>query len=76
MIGNLLAFPRGDRDPLRGWSLAILSALEPAPSSSVIETGNRAVSDFIAYLKELVADLSLENRLLKKNMTGAGGDHA
>lgn len=26
-------------------------------------------------LKELVADLSLENRLLKKNMTGAGGDH-
>ena len=23
-------------------------------------------------LKELVADLSLENRLLKKNMTGAG----
>lgn len=26
-------------------------------------------------LKELVADLSLENRLLKKNMSGAGGDH-
>jgi transposase len=26
-------------------------------------------------LKELVADLSLENRLLKKNMTGSGGDH-
>ena len=26
-------------------------------------------------LKELVADLSLENRLLKKNMIGAGGDH-
>ena len=26
-------------------------------------------------LKELVADLILENRLLKKNMTGAGGDH-
>ncbi len=26
-------------------------------------------------LKELVADLSPENRLLKKNMAGAGGDH-
>jgi transposase len=26
-------------------------------------------------LKELAADLSLENRLLKKNMTGAGGDY-
>ena len=25
-------------------------------------------------LKELVADLSLENRLLKKNMSGVGGD--
>jgi transposase len=27
-----------------------------------------------ADLKELVADLSLENRLLKKSMTGDGGD--
>jgi len=26
-------------------------------------------------LKELVADLTLENRLLKKSMTGDGGDH-
>jgi transposase len=25
-------------------------------------------------LKELVADLTLENRLLKKNMSGVGGD--
>jgi transposase len=25
-------------------------------------------------LKELVADLTLENRLLKKSMTGDGGD--
>ena len=28
-----------------------------------------------AALKEAVADLTLENRLLKKSMTGAGGDH-
>ena len=26
-------------------------------------------------LKEVVADLTLENRILKKNTTGAGGDH-
>ena len=26
-------------------------------------------------LKELVADLTLENRLLKKSMIGDGGDH-
>lgn len=56
VIGNLLAFPREDREPLRGWSLAILSALEPAPSPAVIETGNRAVTDFVAYLQGLVAD--------------------
>jgi transposase len=29
-----------------------------------------------AALKEAVADLTLENRLLKKSMTGAGGDPA
>jgi transposase len=27
-------------------------------------------------MKELVADLTLENRLLKKSMTGDGGDDA
>jgi hypothetical protein len=31
VIGNLLAVPHAERGPLRAWSLAILSALEPAP---------------------------------------------
>jgi len=31
-IGNLLRVPRSDRGPLRGWSLAILGALEPTPA--------------------------------------------
>ena len=30
VIGNLLEVPRDERGPLRGWSLAILSALEPS----------------------------------------------
>ena len=30
VIGNLLDVPRDERQPLRGWSLAILSALEAA----------------------------------------------
>ena len=30
VIGNLLDIPRSERGPLRGWSLAILGALEPA----------------------------------------------
>jgi cytochrome P450 len=56
VIGNLLSFPREDRGPLRGWSLAILAALEPAPSAAMLEAGNRAVVDFVAYLTDLVAD--------------------
>jgi cytochrome P450 len=56
VIGNLLAVPRGERGPLRGWSLAILSALEPAPDAGLLEHGNRAVREFIDYLTVLVAE--------------------
>jgi cytochrome P450 len=56
VIGNLLSFPRADRGPLRGWSLAILAALEPAPSAAMLEAGNRAVADFVAYLTALIAE--------------------
>ncbi len=55
VIGNLLSFPREARGPLRGWSLAILAALEPAPSPAMLDAGNRAVTDFVAYLKDLIA---------------------
>jgi len=56
VIGNLLEVPRPERGPLRGWSLAILSALEPAPPSDALERGNQAVRDFLDYLKGLVAE--------------------
>ena len=56
VIGNLLAVPHAERGPLRDWSLAILSALEPAPDAGVLERGNAAVEDFKAYLATLVAD--------------------
>ena len=56
VIGNLLGVPRQDRGPLRGWSLAILSALEPAISGEVFERGNRAVREFLDYLAILIAD--------------------
>jgi len=55
VVGNLLAFPREDRGPLRGWSLAILAALEPAPTPAMHEAGNRAVVEFMDYLRTLVA---------------------
>ena len=56
VIGNLLAIPQAKRAPLRAWSLAILSALEPAPSAAVLAQANAAVSDFLAALRELVQD--------------------
>ena len=55
VIGNLLRVPRADRGALRGWSLAILGALEPVLSSEQLECGHRAVTDFSAYLRELLA---------------------
>jgi cytochrome P450 len=54
VIGNLLDVPLAEREPLRDWSLAILGALEPVISAEVFARGNRAVGDFIGYLKILV----------------------
>jgi len=54
VIGNLLDVPQAEREPLRGWSLAILGALEPVISAAVFARGNKAVEDFLAYLQILV----------------------
>ena len=54
VIGNLLDIPGGERGPLRAWSIAILSGLEPKPSAGVLERGNRAVVEFKDYLARLV----------------------
>lgn len=56
VIGNLLAVPHAERGPLRGWSLAILSALEPAPAPESLERANAAVREFTHYLRDLVAE--------------------
>jgi cytochrome P450 len=56
VIGNLLGVPKSDRGPLRGWSVAILSGLEPTLTPEMLERGNRAVSEFLDYLKTLVAE--------------------
>lgn len=55
VIGNLLCIPHEERAPLRGWSAAILSGLEPKLTPEMFDTGNRAVTEFIDYLKGLVA---------------------
>jgi cytochrome P450 len=54
VIGNLLDVPIEERGPLREWSLAILSALEPALSEAQLARGNAAVTEFSEYLKTLI----------------------
>jgi cytochrome P450 len=56
VIGNLLAIPQAERAPLREWSLAILSALEPAPPAAVLARANAAVDEFCAALRQLVGE--------------------
>jgi cytochrome P450 len=78
VIGNLLAVPHADRGPLRRWSLAILSALEPNPSSEILDTGNQAVSEFLDYLTTLVADRTRhpgdpEKDVLTRMIQGSSG---
>ncbi len=55
VIGNLLGVPHAEREPLRGWSLAILGALEPSLTPEQEALGNRSVTEFLAYLRQLVA---------------------
>ena len=56
VIGNLLRVPREDRGPLRGWSLAILGALENELTPDQRSRGNNAVVEFTAYLRGLIDD--------------------
>jgi hypothetical protein len=77
IIGNLLGVPHEDRGPLRGWSLAILGALEPKLTPEQEALGNRSVAQFTAYLKDLVAERrkhpgDLEHDVLTRLILGEG----
>jgi cytochrome P450 len=56
VIGNLLRVPRADRGPLRGWSIAILGALETELTAEQRARGDAAVVEFTAYLRGLIAE--------------------
>lgn len=56
VIGNLLDIPRPERSPLRDWSIAILSGLEPKLTPQMVERGNDAVREFVSFLRALVAE--------------------
>ena len=55
IVGNLLGVPHAEREPLRAWSLAILGALEPTLTPERFARGNLAVTEFVDYLKVLIA---------------------
>ncbi len=79
IIGNLLDVPHGDRGPLRGWSLAILGALEPALTPAQEALGHRSVNEFLDYLKQLVAQRRKhpgdpEHDVLTRLIQGDGGE--
>ena len=74
IIGDLLGVPRADRGPLRGWSLAILGALEPVLTPEVERRGNQAVADFSSYLGDLIGERRRHPRdddVLSALITGA-----
>src|SRR6266567_8289474 len=52
LIGDMLGVPSDERGPLRGWSLAILGALEPVLSPEQLDRGVTAVEAFKAYLAD------------------------
>ena len=56
VIGNFLRVPPAERGPLRGWSAAILGALEFGLDAAGLARGNRAVSEFVDYLRELIRE--------------------
>ena len=79
IIGNLLDVPHADRGPLRGWSLAILGALEPALTPEQEALGHRSVGEFLAYLKDLVTERrrrpgNPEHDVLTRLIQGDGGE--
>ena len=55
LIGDMLGIPRAERGPLRAWSVAILSGLEPRLTPGQVANGSDAVEEFKDYLRTLVA---------------------
>lgn len=79
IIGNLLDVPVSERGPLRGWSLAILGALEPVLSAGQLARGQAAVTEFKTYLRDLVARRRArpgdpETDVLTRLIRGEGAD--
>ena len=79
VVSNLLRIPHDERQSLRGWSLAILGALEPKLGPQQLAAGNEAVVEFCDYLKVLIARRRRnpsddESDVLSRLIRGEGGE--
>ncbi|OUS37567.1 cytochrome [Rhodobacterales bacterium 56_14_T64] len=79
IIGNLLDVPMEERGPLRDWSLAILGALEPSLTAEQLTAGHNAVTEFKAYLSDLItrrraAPGDLDSDVLTRLIQGEGAE--
>ena len=79
LIGDMLGIPQDEREPLRGWSLAILGALEPAPTAAALDAGNKAVEEMSAFLADLIAERRRKpgdpaHDVLTRLLAGEGGE--
>ncbi len=65
LISYMLGVPKEHRHKLRGYSMAILGALDPVVSDARLAAGNHAVTEFSALLADLI-----DHR--RRNPAGAG----
>ncbi len=59
VICTMLGIPPSERGPLQRWSNAILTPLEPVATPEMVQRGNDAVTEFTAFLKDLLDDRRL-----------------
>jgi cytochrome P450 len=85
LIGDMLGIPQDERGPLRGWSLAILGALEPILSRPQFDVGVAAVADFKDYLNSIILErvrgghqdpAEILSKLIGASAFAAGGGEA
>lgn len=54
VVSDMLGVPSKDRLLIRDWAVAILTALEPELSQEQLDKGHRSVTEFKAYLRDLI----------------------
>ena len=54
VVCDMLGVPKCDRQLIRDWAAAILTALEPSLRREQLDNGNRSVTEFKAYLRDLI----------------------